>query len=275
MKQRILLLIIVCSIFACKKNDDGSSNSGNTPPVGNPPSSFTKKVLIESFTGEWNPNCPTGQDSAVAMANLLPDRIYAAAIHQGDWLSTGSIYTDISTHLGGVSGFPRAAINRAPATKGNQLDSVVYSIYNWRSNLLELTQASTTNVGLALMSKERNNYVDLSVFIGYTDSIKKRTRLSIYLIEDSVKAVSQANADTNYHHQFVLRKILTSNLGDSVQLFDKKTVTLNYSQNIKGFYSKKENLKIIAFIHVIGDDWKHHEILNVQSVGLNNTKKWD
>lgn len=79
----------------------------------------------------------------------------------------------------------------------------------------------------------------MSVFIGYNDSLLKRTRLTVYLIEDSVLAQNQLNADTNYIHHQVLRKVLTSYTGDSVAMLDGKMITKNYSMTLNGYYNKK------------------------------------
>ena len=254
--------------------DTGGGGGPVVNPVGDPPMTFTKKLMLEMFKGEWNPNCPTGDDTLKAML-ALDTNIIAACIHQGDWLAITPFFNAISMHLGGITSFPRATLNRLPATKGSQLDSVVYSIYNWRINLEELLKIKSTDVGLAISSKEINNNLEVSVFVGYNDSIKKKTRLTVYLIEDSVKAQNQLNADTNYVHQRVLRKVMTSNTGDSIAMFDGKMITKNYSMTLGRFYSNKSNLRIVAFVNTIGDDFKFHEVLNVQQAKLNEVKKWD
>lgn len=275
MKQYFIFILILTMLFSCKKESDTPSSGGNTiNPVGDPPTIYTQKILCEMFTGEWNPNCPTGADTLKAMLSV-DSNVIAACIHQGDWLAITPFFDALNIHLGGVNGFPRAAFNRLPATKGSQLDSITYSIFNWRLNLEELLLKKQTDCGLAISSKESNDNLEMSVFIGYNDSLLKRTRLTVYLIEDSVLAQNQLNADTNYIHHQVLRKVLTSYTGDSVAMLDGKMITKNYSMTLNGYYNKKSNLKIVAFINIIGDDFKTNEVLNVQEASLNQVKKWD
>ncbi|HMN32979.1 MAG TPA: Omp28-related outer membrane protein, partial [Chitinophagaceae bacterium] len=202
-------------------------------------------------------------------------KIIPVSIHQGDWLEIPSFYNDIKNHLGGISGFPRAAINRIPAIKGSQIDSVVYSIYNWRVNIMEILKNEKTSVGLAISSNEINNKLEIKIFACNQDTLYKNARLSIYLVEDSIKSVSQMNADSNYLHQQVLKKVITENFGDTITLAKGEIVERIYTTNIREDYFNKKKLKIIAFLHIIGNDSKQHRVLNAQSVGLNATQQWD
>lgn len=275
MKKYLVVVLILSLFFSCKKDKDTGSGGGTIAnPVGDPPVIFTKKIFLEMFTGEWNPNCPTGQDTLKAMM-ALDSNLITACIHQGDYLAITPFFNAINMHMGGINGFPRAAIDRLPATKGTQLDSIVYSIFNWRLNLEELQKTLTSEVGLAISSKETNNNLEVAVYVGYNDSILKRTRLTVYLIEDSVEAMNQLNADTNYIHQRVVRKVMTSYTGDSIAMLDGKMITKNYSMTLNGYYNNKSNLRLVAFVNIVGDDFKTHEVLNVQEAKLNEVKKWD
>lgn len=275
MKKIFVPLLLLSLLFACKKDKDtGSGNGTVVNPVGDPPSIFTKKMLMEVFMGEWNPNCPTGSDSLKAMQEL-DTNIIAACIHQGDWLADAGFFDALNIHLGGVNGFPRAAVDRLPATKGTQIDSVVYSIFNWRLNILDLMLTQTAPCGLAISSKEKNDKLEVSVYVGYNDSVLKRTRLTVYLVEDSVHAVNQLNADSSYLHHAVVRKVMSNFTGDSISMLGGKMLTRNYSMTLNGYYSNKNNLSIVAFVNIIGTDFKTNEVLNVQEAKLNQVKKWD
>lgn len=277
MKKIGLLSLLVLMFFSCKKDKD-NTNSNTTFPDPNPidsvPSSFVRNVLIENFKGEWNPNCPTGDDSLIAMQALNQNRLNIACIHQGDWLSNESLFDSLNYHLGGITGFPRASINRMPATQGTQLDSTLISIFNWRLNILEaLTKPAIC--GLALKSTFKDENLNLKVYIGYHDSINSDTRLTIYITEDSVSAQNQSNAPSGYKHHFVVRKVLTPYLGDTVNLLGGNQLIKEYSASLQGLYSSKSNLKIIAFVHQVGLDVKQHEVLNSQDVYIDSTKNWN
>jgi hypothetical protein len=263
-------------IFSCKK-DKTTTTTNTTPapiPVGEVPTSFTRKVLIENFKGEWNPNCPVGDDSLKEMLSLDTAKIIAASIHQGDWLALTPFFNSISDHLGGVNGFPRAAFNRVPASYGTQIDSTVISIYNWRQNLTALISLSAT-CGLAMVTKVDNDQLNVKVYIGYNDSILKNTHLTVYLIEDSVVSQNQSNAPLGYIHNHVVRDVLTSYNGDSVSLKGGNLLVKEFAVSLNGKYTNKNHLKVVALIHVVGVDYKENEVLNCQISTLGETKKWD
>lgn len=272
--NRILLSILFCVVvLSCKKEQDTSVNT-TTDPIGSAPSSFTRKVLIEHFTGEWNPNCPTGDDSLKAMLLLDTLKFVAVSIHQGDWLAKNSFFDTLSSHLGGVSGFPRATFNRTPAQFGTQIDSLCLSIYNWRTNLLPM-KLLTAECGLAIQTKLSNETLVVNVHAASNLFIHEDTRLNVYLIEDSIVAQNQLNAPVGYIHNYVLRKVITKSLGDTILLNGIDKQVKSYSINIAGNYINKKNLKIVAFLHKIGSTVKEHEVLNVQEANLNETKLWD
>jgi hypothetical protein len=115
----------------------------------------------------------------------------------------------------------------------------------------------------------------LKVYIGYHDSINSDTRLTIYITEDSVSAQNQSNAPSGYKHHFVVRKVLTPYLGDTVNLLGGNQLIKEYSASLQGLYSSKSNLKIIAFVHHVGLDVKQHDVLNSQDVYIDSTKNWN
>jgi len=277
MKKIGLLSLMLLILFSCKKDKD-NTNSNTTFPDPNPidsvPSSFVRNVLIENFKGEWNPNCPTGDDSLLAMKAMNPKRLSIACIHQGDWLADETLFDSLNNHLGGITGFPRASINRMPATQGSQLDSTLISIFNWRLNILDALSKPAI-CGLALKSTFKNEMLNLKVYIGYNDSINSDTRLTIYVTEDSVSAQNQSNAPLGYKHHFVVCKVLTSYLGDKVNLIGGKQLIQEYTASLQGLYISKSNLNIVAFLHQVGLDAKLHEVLNSQNVYIDSTKNWN
>jgi thiol-disulfide isomerase/thioredoxin len=276
-KISFIALCISSFFFACQKETSKTVVVENNSP--NIPEGFTKKVLLEEFTGEWCVNCPDGASILHGMTEKYPTKLIVAAVHQGDWLQIAQL-TQLSTHLGGIAGYPRASINRVPAagTTNNQDGMVVYSRGNWETNVVRLMDAEnqkTAKIGLGIESSITNNLLSLKVHTGFKTTDARDTRLTVYLVEDSVQAQSQTGATTNpYFHQHVLRKVLSGPLGDSIQLNTGNYAFKTYD-NIDISAYKQANLKIIAFINVIGSSSTTHEVINVQGAIAGKSQLFD
>jgi hypothetical protein len=276
-KITLYALFISAFLFACQKEASKTIVvENNTPTI---PEGFTKKVLLEEFTGEWCVNCPDGASVLRSISKKYPTKFIAAAVHQGDWLQIAQL-SQLSSHLGGIGGYPRAALNRVPAsgTSNGQDGMVVYSRGNWETNAVRLMDAEnqqTAKIGLAIESSIADNLLTLKVHTGFKTTDSRDTRLSVYLVEDSVQAQSQTGATTNpYFHQHVLRKVISGPLGDSIQL-NTGTYSLKTYEKIDISAYKQAHLKIIAFINVIGSSTTTHEILNVQEAEAGKNQLFD
>lgn len=286
MKQKIhlfaYLLAFAAVLSACKKEDDKEATPAPTQAVDEfktIPTSFTQKVMMERYTGEWCVNCPDAAKYIDAIAVKYPTKFAVAGVHQGDWLEIPQL-TTLKDHLGGIGGYPRASINRVPAqnTTNGQDGLVVYSRGNWEANvdrLVDQGSTKTAKAGLAIESSITDNKLSIKVHCGFTATVSSDTRLTVYLLEDQITAVKQIGATTNpYIHDNVLRKVITSGLGDAI---DMKTGTylLKEYKDIDISTYKKENVKIVAFVNTIGGSSNAHQILNVQQAKAGVTQKYD
>ena len=282
-----LFAALALGFSACKKANpttDGTNHLGyvsttgtTTPvviplPVGDVPASFTKKVVLEEFTGEWCQYCP---DGGLIMDGLTSgnNKILGAAIHDGDFLTIEPFYTQITGLLPNTYGFPGGTVDREPYNGEN-----IFSRGDWGA-AANIALAKVPDCGLAMVTKEKNNQLDISVYCGYNKKISSDTRVTIYLLEDKVDMISQVNAPAGYLHNHVVRQAITASLGDKVTLTDmNKKYQLVEFKGIDLTAAKianKANAKVLAFIHVNGADKMSHHILNAQEAGLNETKKWD
>lgn len=278
MKKISLYVLCISSFFlACKKETSKTVIvENNTPSI---PEGFTQKVLLEEFTGEWCVNCPDGAKMMNETISKYPNKIVAAAVHQGDWLEIDQL-NQLKAHLGGIAGYPRAAINRVPAlaTNNGQDGMVVYSRANWETNavrLMDASQLQTAKIGLAIETSVADNQLTLKIHTGFKTTDSRDTRLTVYLLEDSVQAQNQIGAPSNpYFHQHVLRKVISRPLGDSIQLNSGSYALKIYDKIDIGAY-KTSHLKVVAFINVIGNSSTTHQILNVQGVEVGKSQLFD
>jgi hypothetical protein len=143
--------------------------------------------------------------------------------------------------------------------------------------------AKTADCGLALVTKEADDKVNVDVYVGYNTAITTaHTHVTVYLMENNVPESSvgaQAGAPDGYLHKHMIRDVLTADLGDMVDL---STVTTdNYVKleikdfDIAGKYNDKNNLSILAFVNIKGSKGDELGVLNAQEVSLGETKKFD
>ena len=308
----VLMAVILFSLGSCTKeaaNQSGQnpfyvpSNTGNgnqgtdpdpdpapTNPVGDVPSNFTKKVLIEKMTGEWCGACPNGGNDIEAIINANAGKVYSASwqMSNGDpfEIPEAKIWRSHLAAGAGVSsyGFPSASVSRRlsitlPDYTNTALDK---SGANWTTQTND-ELAIPAECGLALVSNEQDDKVDVDIYIGYNAPITTaNTHLTVYLIEDDVPESTpgaQAGASSGYKHKHMIRDVLTADLGDPVNL--TSVTTDKYQKiSIKGFdiagkYHDKSNLKVLAFINIKEATGDKLGVLNVQEVKLGETKKWD
>lgn len=278
----VLLAFSIVLAYSCKKEEDsgtpGGGTGGSNDPlaeVGAIPASFTKKIVMEKYTGEWCVNCPDGAARMKAVLDAFPNQSFGVEVHQNDWLEISQLAT-LRTHLGGIAGYPRASIDRVPAngtTAPNQDGLVVYSRGNWMNMSTKLV-AKSTDAGLAIKTTINGDKLDIKVFTAALKDISSDTRLTVYILENNIVAKNQVGGSPGYTHQHVLREVISDGLGDKITLKAGEHVIKEYKDiDISGY--DKTNLQVLAFVNVVGATTKDHNILNAQEVKAGSTKKWN
>lgn len=281
--------MLVLGFAACKKNNSNSTgttpfninNNVVTPPpaadplaeVGALPTNYTKKVVLEEFTGEWCGWCPEGAE--VMKQNIIanPNTVVGIAVHDGDPMELPSFNTWIKG-LTNVAGFPNGSVDREDATgRGSWTGQI--------SNNL----AKTADLGLAMVTKKTGNLVDIKVFVGYKINLGTANMLTVAIIEDDVPQ-SSPGAQSNYSavvvvdpntwtHSHVLRGLVTANQGDPIDLTSNKNYTIVEFKGVdlSSFtINDMNNVHIAAFIN---KNTVTRDVFNAQTCGLNAVKKWD
>ncbi len=299
MKKSVFLLFTFCvALYSCSKNDSPenstpASNSGgnsNTTNVSAVPATFTQKVLLEIFTGAGQPQCTDGTAKLNEIMNANSSKAIAACVHYSDGMET-PMYTFMETNFNnGVSpAFPSGMVNRIPSTGITILNRT-----QWLSNF-NLNKSKVAKCGLAIKSTINGTTATIEAHAGFNQTMTGSYNLSVYLIENNVTGTGNQYDQRNsyntvsghafyqagdpiigFEHNCVLRKVLSSNLGDGINASnitaggkDVKT----YTTSIAGY--KSNDLYVIAFVNKVGATSTTHEIMNVQQVKLGSTKDWD
>ena len=282
----ILVTALVLGFASCKKTN--SSDTGSNPfytaptvttptaptlPVGSVPNKFTKKVVIEEFTGEWCGACPGGAANLKAIVDAHPDLAYPVAIHNAN---SGydpyepSFFNQINSMLGSHSSYPGGNVDRGAIMGASEWAGEV-------DNRLQLK----TDIGVALVSKTTGDNVNLDIYFGVTKPLTKDLYYTVYLLENDMPTSpqGQTSGGAGYKHEHVLKDYLTTDLnGDMIEWVgsEKYFKVQLKNKNIGGKYLNINNCHLLVIVHTKGNVGSAGvEIITAQECSMNEIKKWD
>ena len=280
-----LLLFVGLAFWGCEDEPDDFQ-------ISQVPSTFTKKVLIEEFTGAWCGYCP---DGAYRVKNLINDndgRVVAVSLHAGN--PTGDAmeiaHTNYLETTYQNTGFPSGMVDRV-AIDGYTSLNRGYWEYVANNQLLE-----TAVCGLAIISKVNGQNATVEVHAGFNSTLNGDDyRLTVYLIEDGVTGSGYGYDQRNYYntdpespfynlgdpiegyeHNHTLRAVLSESLGNAISsssLVSGGEHIETYTVDLSSY--NKKNLSIVAFVTYIGSTITEHEIMNVQKCDIDGFQDWD
>lgn len=295
--NRILFLLSVCLVFsACSKEDPGTATTdpqkagiNNTGTVG-VPSSYTQKVMLEQYATSYCATCPDAMRMYEVYAAQYPDRVYGAALHDMDPMMI-SAWGTVDSMLG-ITQYSSGSFNRL-AYNGNP---VIHKTQWSASGMLSTALNKTAPCGLKLSSQLNGSALSVTVQAGFATSLSGQYRMTVYLVEDSVTGTASGYNQQNYyntiagspwyqlgnpiigyHHNCVVRKVLTANRGKVISVNNaiaaRTLVTESFSANLNGM--NPANMFVLAFIHKNGNTPQTQDVLNVQRARLGVLKNWD
>ena len=246
------------------------------------PTTFTKKALLEDFTGTGCPQCPP---AGAAITNAINSNlnIFGVGYHAGNGDPMEIPETAYWSSYYKVTGFPTVYVN-GPDTRWNY-----GSMSQVNSELAE-----TATVGLAVDAGIVGGKLNLEVKVGFNETPIEEVKLMLYLVEDNVTVSTPQSGSPqgiNYVHKDVLRDVYTDQLGDVITasnavasgVFTRSITGLDLPSNIDDI----ANLKVIAFVrntytktfvdyfNTTHTDAPHYDIYNVQEVHVGETKAFD
>lgn len=275
----------------------GGGGGGGGNGISAVPSSFTQKVLVEEFTGEWCGYCPDGALKLRDAEAAFPGIVIGASIHDDQMLGptvdpfTIHPFSENIENTFQITGFPEGMVQRIPVGGAAMLDRG-----QWQGAAAGLT-ASTATCGLAMLSyTTATDSMYVEVHCGFNSTLAGNYHLTVYLEEDHVPAVAQhnyydtpgsvnpdnselnniGNPITSWFHDDVVRDVMTSDMGDAIpaaKMIPGGEYVIKYGTKIAGFNAG--NLKVVAFINKVGTDALTHQIMNVQEAKLSAIKDWD
>ncbi len=207
---------------------------------------FTRKVLVEDYTGTWCGYCPRLAYN-LEQAEEQNNAVIGIGIHSGDVMETSS--TNLLENEYGVSSWPSGRINR----------TIV-----WNESVSQIISylGSNPGLGIGINSSLSGNTVSVDIKIDY-DIENSGNKLVVYLLEDGLiyPQTNYYNNDSNspwyqtgnpiqnFEHNNVLRNTFTNVFGDVIpDGIVGEEYTTNYSITVPASVQNTSNLEIVAFV---------------------------
>lgn len=264
-----LLLVIV---FSCDE----------IPPQITP-CQTNRVVLVEEFTGVSCVNCPTGSEKLEQISAQNPGKVIVVGIHSGFFSTPNSSnnYFDLRTtsgdflvnnHLGPVSGYPAATINRKMFEGESELPTVQNEWAGYIGKELcnrpiaELSASSTYN-GIDSTATIVVDVIPSSYFDGL---LEEHLAMTIMITESNIIGyqLTPQGSVPDYVHKHVFRSILSADYTGDI-LINKGNVLSAQQVTITDYKIPSDwnpdNCYVIAFIHNKGDGSKDvHQAIEIK-----------
>ncbi len=243
-----------------------------------PVETYTKKVLLEDYTGQTCGNCPRAAEKAHELLQQYENQLVVIAVHAGWFSNTSDDYpndftTEVGnawdTHFGNSSlGNPNGMVDRKDFP-----DSHVYQFSQWEEKIAnQIEQAPLVGIQLASNYNANSNLVCVDVQTEVLSTVETDLHITVVLIESGIiskqtdYSVHPEQYVDDYEQNHVLRKGFTNAWGESLgqalysegELFTHRySIEENSEWNI-------ENMSVVAFV----SNPDTYEVLQVEELHL-------
>ncbi len=275
--KHVLTILMFVVVLACK--DKANVIIPEQDPFKVFPSQIVQHVLLEHFVSESNEESVENSFFIKALEKKYGSRFIATGLHKQDWLETP--YSDeLATRLGGMSSYPRAAVNRMPGihtVMGEDHFTLLHPL-NW-DYAIERALAENPAIALAVETKiVEGKSGRVKLHIAGRNGWSNDLRVGMYLIEDSVQSIFQQGSSEQFLHQHVMKYSLFGFEGDTLQLKSEdrgnEIISQTYDPIDLTFYNP-DRLYLVAFVFNYDPDFRKMKICNAVKVKFGGTKFWN
>lgn len=248
----LFLMVFLPLLAACDhidENDRLIEVKSTTPeePTDDKPTTVTKNVLLEDFTGQRCSNCPTGTEVIEQLLEAYGERLIAVGIHGGPLGFKGTpTVLGLATDLGDTY-FNYWQLEYQPVGLIDRHGAVNYT--DWIT-AVRTEMEQTSGIKMTLDATLKDGQIAISITeecLGNNYSGK----LQVWVLEDSITALQtmpDGKNNRDYVHNHVLRTTVNGTWGEDFQATTGETKTQSLAQTIDPEWNSA-NLSVIAFVY--------------------------
>ncbi|MBO6118167.1 MAG: Omp28-related outer membrane protein [Bacteroidales bacterium] len=187
-----------------------------------------RNLVIEEFTGNGCMYCPWGHERVNAYSDSLPGRVVHVNIHQGAYAKAYiTEFADSLAKQTNLTGYPCGTLNRQ--VKNCKIDAPTISTSAWYKTADSIiNEESPVNIAATAEYDYQTNSFKIYTEIYYTKDVNQDFNLlNIVLLQDDIIGTQENYQNHNkpqtdkngyYHHNRMLRYMLTGQWGDTIAL---------------------------------------------------------
>lgn len=255
------------------------------------PDTYTKKVLVEDYTGTWCGYCP-GMNNVLNHFVNYSSNVIPVAIHCDDDPYQFEFQAQLQAEYE-TTGLPKAQIDRINPLQLHSENYVIDYCGTQEAYYQDLIQPyldEAAPLGLAINSQLNGNNLQFEVKVGFVVDQIPNAKLVVYLLEDGLiydqvnyfagtgnAACPYSNSPSvipNFEHNHVLQKVYTDVFGDEIpasEIAVDALYTRTFDVTIPSNVENTENLSLVAF--VMGNN--NNEVINVQYAEIGQDVDFD
>lgn len=211
------------------------------------PEPAQRVVLLEDFTGQRCPNCPTATDVIEQLQEAYGDALVAVGIHGGPLAFAGNAkIVGLKTDTGDEY-YNHWNLDHQPVGLINRHGSVDYQ-YWARDVKDELAKSAPLSLeGAAVLVDDA---ISIRIDARGTDGTTQG-KLQVWLLEDGIKTLQlmpDGSANQEYIHKHVFRTAVNGTWGEDISVGEGEIVERIMTQTLEPNWDT-EQLSIVAFVY--------------------------
>lgn len=219
---------------------------------------YPRKTLLEHFTTEKCSYCPGGAKTLTKAVDRNPNIIWVSH-HVGYGVDEFTIKESNSylPFYGSLNGAPMFMTDRTRMSNCPTEYPVtpIHTDYNIVATNLNEALSIPAFIKLDIESEYHTDAQEINVTVSgeaFADffEFEDSALVTVFLTEDSIKAIAQAGAGGSYIHNHLIRAVLSDVYGTPIE-FDGNTFSQTFTGKIDSKWNL-DNLNVIAFVNGMG-----------------------